>query len=54
MTPDDLDELFFPLIVTLDQLDADDVDFMADAYDRAGDVDMAAKLWELAEQRRLR
>ncbi|WP_446221658.1 hypothetical protein ACTWPB_17235 [Nocardia sp. IBHARD005] len=52
MTPDELDDLFSGLIVQLDRLDAGALALMAAAYDRAGDVDRARTLWELADTRR--
>ncbi|MFC6011937.1 hypothetical protein [Nocardia lasii] len=53
MTPAELDDLFGDLVAEIDRLDPPALDLMADAYDRAGDVDRARALWELAETRRL-
>ncbi|MFD3593336.1 hypothetical protein ACFWU5_11450 [Nocardia sp. NPDC058640] len=52
MTPDELDDLFADLIAQIDRLDAGALELMADAYDRAGDVDRARTLWGLADSRR--
>ncbi|MGQ4617154.1 hypothetical protein [Nocardia sp. R7R-8] len=50
MEPRELDEIFAPLLGRLDRLDMGALEWMADAYDRTGDVDTARRLWEMAER----